>query len=124
MKNKQQPNQKPTDVSVNIVSEASSGFLSITFTRRQPQKGEFKAVDWSRRVRSGAYRVYMLGRGDRLTDAFLDTLARAYAGILPVWKQQRQRATNTDEFRPLYGDLTWQEFIAAAGRKEHKKDTP
>lgn len=123
MESQQRSNRKLTDVSVNIVSDAESGFLSLTFLRRKPQKGEFKTVDWSRRVRIGGYRVHFLMRGDELTKTFLHELARAYAGILPAWKGQQVRATNRHEFKPLFVEVTWEEFMAAAGRKEHKKNT-
>lgn len=73
-------------VTLNIITDKVSRFVSVTATHRIPSDNEIKRSDWHCILKRKNASVYVIGRGDELTKETLQALARSYVdGGSNIW---------------------------------------
>lgn len=83
----QKDRQEPyRHVTLNIITDKVSRFVSVTATHRQPSALEKNRADWTCTLARGRTTVHVIGRGDELTKECLRALARSYVdGGSNIW---------------------------------------
>lgn len=82
----QNPSAPSRHVTLNIITDKVSRFVSVTATHRIPHDNEISRADWHCILKRTGTVVHVVGRGDELTKETLQGLARSYVdGGSSMW---------------------------------------
>jgi hypothetical protein len=66
-------------ITLTIITEKETGFVSVIATRRKPSEIEKERCDWQNGHLVEGFVFHIIGRGDQLHPSYLSALCEAYA---------------------------------------------